>query len=303
MIVMNENSGQIAALAAALCWTISSICWTTAGRHVGSLVVNTVRLVLAMGMFILYGLIFRGEALPFSASLTAWLWLSLSGIFGFFLSDLFLFRSFLLIGPRHSLLIASLAPIISTGCAWLWLDERLEPRAMLGILIALAGVAWVILEAPGTRDSSRKRERRSAAGIALAFLAMLTQGVAIVLSKIGLMHFGDPVAATAIRVIAGLTCFIILVTATGRVRACVEAFTRTKPMLIITVGTIAGPTTGVALLMFALTRIPSGLAATLVSMTPIMIIPFSILLFKEKVSLRSVIGVIVAVAGLAILLH
>lgn len=293
----------MAGLAAALCWTLSATCWTLAGRHVGSLVVNTVRLVLALGMFMLYGLITRHEALPLSASADAWLWLGLSGVLGFFLSDLFLFRAFLLIGPRHSLLISSLAPVVSTGCAWLWLDEIMKPIDLLGIAIALAGVAWVVLEAPGSYDAGKVRGGRSVFGIVLAFLAMLTQGVAIVVSKIGLMRFGDPVAATAIRVVAGLACFIILVTVTRRVRPCMDVFRKTKPMLIITAGTIAGPTVGVALLMYALTQIPSGLASTLVSMTPIMIIPFSILIFREHVSPRSVLGVVVAFAGLAILLH
>lgn len=300
---MNENIGQIAALTAALCWTISATCWTIAGRHVGSLVVNTVRLVLALGMFMVYGALTRGEALPLSAPADAWLWLSLSGIFGFFLSDMFLFRAFLLIGPRQGLLIFSLAPIVSTVCAWFWLGECTQLRDLIGIIIAIAGVAWVVIEAPRYNRTGHTQESRSTLGIVLAFLAMLTQGVAIVLSKIGLMSFGDPVAATALRVVAGLACFVILMAATRRLTPCIDVFRKRIPILVITAGTIAGPTIGVALLMYALTRIPSGVAATLISMTPIMIIPFSILVFKEHVSPRSILGVIVAFAGLAILLY
>ena len=299
---MNELAGELSAIGAALGWTISAVCWTIAGHRVGSLVVNTVRLILSMPIFILFGLMVSGQWIPHQAPVHAWLWLSLSGVTGFFLCDMFLFKSLLVIGPRLSLLIFSLAPIVASVCGWAWLDERLTLRDMLGVSVALSGVIWVVLESPDKERRVRLLKNVFRPGIGLAILAMVTQGLSAVLSKHGMRDFEDPVAATQIRAMAGLICFLLLLWKMGKLRNCVEAMGDRKIFSVLLAGTFAGPTIGVALLMFALTRIPSGLALTFVSLTPVLILPFSHFLHKEQVSFRAMTGAGVACAGLGILL-
>jgi drug/metabolite transporter (DMT)-like permease len=298
---MNEHAGQIAAMAAALGWTISAVCWTSAGKRVGSLVVNTVRLVIALALFVVYGWLIKGEPIPLGASQHAWLWLSISGAMGYFLCDLFLFRSLLLIGPRLALLILSLAPLVASLCGWWWLNERLSSRDILGMIIALSGVIFVVFESPRRKRPPGTHVHFSWLGILFAFLALLNQGASVVLAKIGMRDFESPIAATEIRVIAGLICFAILMPILGRHKQCLAVFKDRRTISIIAVGSLAGPTIGVALLMYALTQIPSGLAMTFISLTPIMIIPFSVLLFKEHVSVRAILGAVVACAGLMIM--
>jgi len=300
---MNSFSGYIAALAAALGWTISAVCWTAAGRRVGSLVVNTVRLILAIAIFMVYRAITHGDLLPADAPPHAWLWLSLSGVAGYFICDLFLFRSMLLIGPRMALLIFSLAPIVSSLVGLWWLKERLTSTNIIGMTIALAGVTWVVLESPRKKDADGNYYHFSWLGALFAFLAMISQGFAAVMSKVGMLEFNDPIAATHIRVVAGLICFLVLMGVLGKLGSCASTFKQGRVMGILTAGSVAGPVTGVALLMYALTRIPCGLAMTFISFTPVMIIPFSVLIFKERVSPRAILGALVACAGLAIMLN
>ena len=54
--------------------------------------------------------------------------------------------------------------------------------------------------------------------------------------------------------------------------------------------------------MVALQHSPAGVATTITASMPVLIVPFSILLYHEKVSLRAVGGAIVAVAGVAMLM-
>jgi drug/metabolite transporter (DMT)-like permease len=54
--------------------------------------------------------------------------------------------------------------------------------------------------------------------------------------------------------------------------------------------------------MFALRRAPAGVVATIISTMPVLILPLSIFVFHEKVSLRAVGGAILAVAGVALLM-
>ena len=102
--------GEFAAVGTALLWTLSAVAWTTAGRHVGALVVSFVRLLVATVLLAGHGLLFRGLVLPTDASYEQWRVLGLSGFLGFFLADLLLFKAFLMIGPRRSLLLYSLTP-------------------------------------------------------------------------------------------------------------------------------------------------------------------------------------------------
>ena len=86
--------GEAAAVGTALLWTLSAVAWTAAGRYVGALSVSFLRLVITCVMLAAYGQIVRGLWLPSDADRETWLLLGLSGFFGFFLSDICLFKAF-----------------------------------------------------------------------------------------------------------------------------------------------------------------------------------------------------------------
>jgi len=75
-----------------------------------------------------------------------------------------------------------------------------------------------------------------------------------------------------------------------------------KAVGILTLGATVGPFAGVSLSMVALRYAPAGIVATLIGTMPVLILPLSVLLYHEKVSLRAVGGAIVAVAGVAMLM-
>jgi len=133
--------GETAALATAFLWMLSSLCWTSAGERIGSLAVNVIRLLVALPMVMGYLWLTEGMAAPFSASANTWFYLSLSGIIGFFVCDLLLFKAFLLIGPRLGMLILSLAPPMTALIGRYFLQEHLTLLNWLGMALTIAGVA------------------------------------------------------------------------------------------------------------------------------------------------------------------
>ena len=56
--------GEIAALGTAVCWMVSALSFETAGKRIGSLSLNMIRLVMAFGLLGLYALVVRGEFFP-----------------------------------------------------------------------------------------------------------------------------------------------------------------------------------------------------------------------------------------------
>jgi drug/metabolite transporter (DMT)-like permease len=138
--------GEIAALGTSVCWTFTSIFFTLSGRRVGSVIVNQARLLLAVVFLSITHLLVLGVLLPDQPGLYRWFWLGLSGVIGLVLGDGFLFRAFVLIGPRRSVLLMALVPIISTLMAWLFLGETLGVTRIVAIGLTVGGVVWVVSE-------------------------------------------------------------------------------------------------------------------------------------------------------------
>ncbi len=239
-----------------------------------------------------------GTDAPTDAPGEAWLWLGISGFVGFFLGDLCLFRALVLIGPRITSLLMSLAPPFAAVLGYIVLGERLTARSWIGMAVTLGGVTWVVLER--NADSSGATGHVSAVGVLLGALASVGQAAGAVLAKIGMGHY-DPFACTQIRVLPAIVSFGLVFLALGRYDRIVAAFRVPRAMSRIALGAFFGPFLGVALFLISLDRIPTGVAQTITALVPVLILPFVIVLHRERVSWRAAIGACIAVAGVAIL--
>jgi drug/metabolite transporter (DMT)-like permease len=319
-------TGQLLALSTALFWSLSSLSFEAASRRAGSVAVNLVRLVMAFILLCIVGLIVRGRPLPTDANAHQWKWLLLSGFVGFFIGDLCLFRALVILGARITTLLASLAPIIAAITGYFWLDERLSGWSLLGMALTLAGIAWVVSErAAGAQqeeviDSSGEiiglpapdaaapekpgTEAARITGVILGILAAAGQGVGLVITKIaigGENHY-DAFAATQIRAIAGIAVFALLVLIVQRFGNVIRALQNPAAMGFMSIGAFTGPFLGVSLLNMSIQRISAGVAQTLSSLVPVIIIPFVVVVKKERVTPRAVLGALIAVAGVAVLM-
>ncbi len=299
-------TGELIALLTVLCWTLSVQFFEAASRRVGPTPVNIIRIAIAILCFSVFLLIRDGVIVPLDFPPHAWIYLSLSGIIGFFIGDIFLFKALVELGPRVAMLLHSLAAPTAAVLGWIFLDEVYIFHQWLGIGITLFGVALVILERnPKATTSAKRTPRRiTISGISFGLLAMFGQGAGMVLSKAGMQTtdgYLDAFSATQIRAIAAFICFILFFTATQRWVSVRIALQDNKAVLYTSLGSIMGPFLGVSLALLALHYLSSGVASTIFSLVPIFIIPFAMFLHKEHVSLRAVIGAFIAVAGIFLL--
>jgi drug/metabolite transporter (DMT)-like permease len=294
------HAGSLYALGTAIFWTLSSLAWTSAGKRVGALAVSFIRLVMAVGLMFVYCRIRCGRWLPIDADWHTWLVLGASGFFGFFLCDICLFKSLLLLGPRLTLLTFSLLPPMTAILSWATTGDVLTLRHWTAMGVTLAGVAWVLFEQPDANGSVPVRGHRWR-GVILATLAAAANAVGYVLSKEGIGHH-DAVGATMIRALAALPAYAVLVTLWRRWPAMLRSVRDTKAMGILSFGAVVGPFVGVVLSMEALRIAPAGIVATITSTMPVLILPFSIFLYHEKITLRAAAGAVVAVAGVGMLM-
>jgi len=253
--------GELAALATSFFFAMTALIFTSTGRMVGSQVTNRMRLTFALIYLIVINLILFHEPLPFSAESSRWIWLSLSGIIGLSLGDAFLFQSFISVGPRLGTLLLSLAPIFGSILAWGFFGETLTVLQITGIVLALAGIAWVVTSHKEPPDTPRGHTR---SGVIFGILGGLGQAVGLVLSKQGLFGAFSPFQANAIRTLAALIFVWLLTVLEGKVSATFTAL-RGNPKLIslLALGALVGPVLGVSSSLLAVQYSEIGVASTL----------------------------------------
>jgi len=291
--------GELAALATSFFFAMTALIFTKTGRMVGSQVTNRMRLTFALIYLVILNVILFREPLPFSAESSRWLWLSLSGVIGLSLGDAFLFQSLVSVGPRLGTLLLSLAPIFGSVIAWVFFGEILTVLQITGIIVALAGIAWVVMshqEPPNTPHGHTRR------GVLFGVLAGLGQAVGLVLSKQGMFGDFSPFQANAIRMLAAVIFIWAWTAFDGKTGSTFTAL-REKPQVIrlLALGAFVGPLLGVSASLLAVQHAEIGVASTLMALPPVIILPVSYFVFKEKIGWRAILGTVLAIVGVAIL--
>ena len=288
-------TGEIAAVATALCWAFTGIFFAEAARRIGALRVNLLRLPVAL-VLLSATLVATGTSLATLDRRRALL-LAASGVVGLVIGDLALFAALVRIGPRLAALLMALAPVFATLAGAVGLGELPGGWALLGIGLTLAGVGWVVLE---RRDGqAHPFEHRGA--IALGVLAAACQGIGLVLAKAGMAGEVPPLAATWVRMGVATAAIWLLALVSGRTAGLdIAAAARLAAMPVLG-GAVSGPFVGVWLSLIAARFTDVGVAATLMATTPVLIIPLVMVVEEYRPSLRAILGAAIAIAGVALL--
>jgi len=315
----SSTIGYLAGLSVSFLWTITSLLFTAAGKRIGTTVVNATRLSLALALHVAIHHMLTGYWLP-ELRMRQVLYLGTSGVLGLAIGDQAIIQAFVTIGPRLALLVMTTAPLLAALFGWIALAETLPMRAWLGIALTVGGVAWVILErsppklVPGTITHPSEGRLR---GCLLALVASACQAFGLMLSKQGMGHGWlpreqhlPPQTATVVRLFfASAAILPILVYRNWRASQHAGdgpllpdiAARRRAGFALACGGAVTGPLLGVWLSLVASDRVPIGVAQTLLSLPPVLILPLSYFLHKERVGLRAVVGAGMAVAGVIVL--
>jgi len=298
---MQQYLGELAALLTAACWTVTAMAFESAGKRVGALSLNLIRLLIGLIFLSIYNAIINDGLIPVATNYQ-WFWLAMSGLVGFVLGDLFLFRAFILIGARISMLIMALVPPITALIGWITLGEVLSGMEFLGMGITISGIAMVMITRMERNKDIRRKIVRTGPLVMGGILALggaVGQAAGLVLSKKGMQDM-DAFSATQIRIMAGVIGFIIVITLFRRWKKVYEGIRDVKAMKFMTLGSFTGPFLGVSFSLLAVQHTDTGVAATLMALTPVMIIPSEIILKKEKIKILEIIGALISVGGVAL---
>jgi drug/metabolite transporter (DMT)-like permease len=290
-------------------FAVSVICGHRAARLVGSLEANFWRVVVATVILTVWGFTvgtgLSGGALG---------WFALSGAVGIGIGDYAYFYALPRLGPRTTALFNQclMAPF-GALIEWAWLG--VHPSAMQGIfgIVTLVGVG-IALQPPKATEPHR---RITPLGLLLAMVgAAGGAGGAIISRKaFEIVKTGgqqlDPVTAGFQRMLGGLAVSLVIYTilriAHARMQEDLESPATAPPLKRpqhiwpwILANALAGQTLGVSCMQWALATSTSAAAVlVIVSTTPILVIPLAHFFEGERITLRAVLGTLVAVGGVA----
>ena len=169
--------GEIAALATAFCWSITSYAFTNVTRRIGAIQVNIDRMAFAsIILIVIIGIFGISLALTFNQISN----LVISGILGLVLGDSFLFKSFQLIGARLGIIIMAVVPVLSAILAYFFLNEIISYLGMFGMLLTITGILIVVLEKKSAEQNNIPFNKL---GIFYGFLGALGQATGLIFAK------------------------------------------------------------------------------------------------------------------------
>jgi drug/metabolite transporter (DMT)-like permease len=288
-------------------FSISAVCGHRSAKLIGGTEANFWRVTTALVVLGVWsygwGIGLSGAALPLFV---------LSGIVGIGIGDVAYFQSLPRLGPRLAVLIIQCC---SAPCGalieWLWLGTTFTVKQALWGLTVITGVALAL-----SPSEHRKRQRRDLIfGVLGCAVATIAGAAGAVLSRKAyrIAHMSgetiDGANSAFQRVVGGAllsaVCLLVvkrraLVIQSRAPHALVVEASKKKWRGVwfwILANSLAGQTIGVSFMQRALETTPTGIVLSIIAITPIVVIPFTVAFENERPGLHSLAGAVIAVTG------
>jgi drug/metabolite transporter (DMT)-like permease len=288
--------GELAALSVTLMWAGTSFAFTSIASKYGAIQLNIDRMLLACIYILIISFCFSFNLIIANEQM---LLLTLSGIFGLVIGDSFYFKAFAIIGPRLSILIMASSPFYSSILSYIFLGETLSGLTIVAMMTSLTGIFLVIY----FRSNEKSKFVFSKKGVLFALIGAVCQAIGLVITKFS-FSYGElnPLIASFYRL---LTASIILLPLSIYLKKYIN------PMKIypidkgakigIFLGSLFGPCLGIAMSFYAIQHTKIGIASTLMATQPILMLPLTWWIYKEKINLWTIIGSIITIIGVSLL--
>ena len=273
-MISDPTWGALCALGAALAWSVTSLLARSVLPHYGSVTINAVRSGVAGALLVVCVIAGEGAAALVTMSWTTFALLAVSIVAAIAIGDTVFFESTRAIGLGRAMTIATTYPIGAALLAAALFGEAITVPVALGTLLTLSGV-----------------------GVWTAVLASAAWAISTVMMKPPLREI-EPLTAQAIRL--PLASLLLWLTPWTRGAAAALRHSGRGPLLrigVLSMVTAASSVLFVASLKYAGVAIGAVLSAT----APLFAIPLGVLFLGERVTLATVLGAVIAVAGIIVL--
>lgn len=300
------------AFAATACWAIAVFPFTTASRQVPVNSMNHLRLLLSTIMVAIASLLISPVSFAhiFSAAyVSGWLWLGGSGIVALVAGDFFSFRSYAILSPKHGSVLTTLSPAAALLFGFILVNEKINWIGIAGMLVTIIGVMSISLGRSQRNTIPDHGHGSVFKGILYGIFAALCHGGALALSKKGFIEQamdGHPVhwtGASFMRIAAAMLTIYFISLVRGKTKEAWQQLAASKEGVKNTmVGSVFNPVLSVTLSMITILYIDVAVAQTIFALVPLFALLIAFAVYKEKITVRSMLGVAAALAGVVLLI-
>ena len=299
--------GIAAAIGTVFSWSAGTFTFLRAARIIQPALLNRARLLIGLCVVATLACVVH-VMFPWDLLLRPqqhqWLFLGLSGLVGFAIGDYFGFSSLRVLGARRQSVISTISPAFAAIGGFLFLSERLTLIGIGGMTLSMLGVMWAM---SGTHERDAVHAEGYGAfttGILMAIAGAACQGIGLVLAKMGLQGGVPPLHANFMRMSAGFVgAYIFDLVRRDLKHPIADAFKNKEGARAMYLGTLFGPVIGVSCSLYAISVLDVAVAQTIFSMVPVVIIATAAIRQHEKLRPASIIGAVVAIAGVLVLIY
>ena len=304
--------GLIAATTAAMFWAVSVVLYRRVGRVMPPVMLNMTKGLIAV---VILSVVLAVDWLGFDKAPWQMSWdklavMALSGVIGIGLGDTLFFAGLNRMGARRMLLLFTINPVITVLIAWALMNEPLSWLQLVGIALTCGGVAWVIAE----RNTQGSDGHVDLLGVLFGIGAATCQASGYLMSRHilkppdGTPAHMTPAASAWLRLLAGsliLLAFLpmdkFLKDPGGEDHHHPTNPSKSQTRCMFIVALLLGTVLGIWLMQISAKHADkAGVAATLLSTSPLFVLPI-VALLGERISRRAVLGAMVTIVGVALL--
>ena len=285
---------------AAACWALGALFSAPVARKIGSFAFTRWRLVFSTLVLGGYATL-AGSWSTLDARLIGVL--VLSGFIGIFVGDTALFACMNRLGPRRSGILFATHSMMSAVLAAVFLGERMGVMAMLGCALLVSGVMAAIAwgSRAGVGSTWENTRGRLAVGVGLGLVAALGQALGTLVVKPVMGPQVDPIAASAIRMVAGFGFHALLLV--GRwPPARLQARMAARDWQLLAGSALVSMAMGMTLILTALKYGSAGLVGMLSAVAPILLLPLLWWHTRVVPTPGACAGAVLTVVGVALIL-
>jgi DME family drug/metabolite transporter len=292
--------GELAALGAAVSWTVSAMLYRKALADTKPISANIIRLTCTSAVLLLFlaaiGKIAILANLPAHVVVLA----SVSGIIGLGIGDTLYMISLRSVGVARSVPITCTYPLFNLLWAIFFQKEYVTSSIVLGAVIIVLGIWLLSHERDG--NNSEARQKMLQKGILFSLATAIVWSISIALINVAVKQTPDLDHAMAINTIRAVAIAISLLAISPIVhRNLVFHKVQMRTVITLIVGGIVALGFGWFLLTYSFIQILESRAVPISSTTPLFSTMAGIFLLRENVTPKNVLGSIMIVIGIFLL--
>lgn len=268
---------------------------TDAGAMIAAFTNLPLGIVLLLGQWVLFGALRPPSA-------TGMLGFLLAGVFSTYLGRWLFFKSIETAGPTRAASFQTSSPLITALLGWAFLGQFLTPLAMTGIALGVLGLATTGLGSRRARKPAMAHQQQ----IDLQRFALIGIGsataysVSHILRAVSIQSWNEPIAGVALGACAGT---LALTFVNRRKLGPLRLRIAEQPgAAMVYAGIGCMQVIAQAFMIASLAHIPASVAALITMCTPLIVLPVSLLLFRnrEGIGFFVVLGLAITIGGVAL---